>query len=694
MGRFFLTVAIAVVLAGVVGWQFGLFTSSADPSDSHLVGGPTTVDPQTLGDWIYPPAKEERQPRRHLVRGGRDPIVFPASLHLIDQLDVSSTNGGEILYIGDGVPEGVTQVTGVAAFMNDSYRQSTVSQGGRSIVKFYRPLEESSEIFEGQMLGELDYAKALNNYKTKLAKVIQAKEEHKVKSDFDKEAQRRFELELRLRVGGGYSKELEDARLTKLHSQFEVTKFEQEVNVADTELNQAEIILEQHQIRSKHNMKRGFINILHKKMGEAVKELEPVLNIYSIDRLMAKAFVEFQDAMQLKRNMIATIEPVYDERPLRVFEGHGAKAPITNVAFIVSGNVLYLVSASEDNFLKVWQQNVQGELANINHREPIRALACSPPNAKQPLCLTGTSDGKIHLWNLNLKQQPFPQPAAVLEKPLDGHQDAVTALAFSPDGAYFASGAADGTIKLWHAEDGKLAYALDAAHGADNPHQGGITALSFTPHSRLVSASRDNTIRIWNLKAKGAHLEGLPITGRSGNVNHLGVSQDGRWMLFDQGKSLHLRALPDGQTINTLKNPGGATPFETLALFSPDASLILTGGAPEGKLQLWRAPAEDSRGFEVRQFVTIQKSPVTCAAFAPVLGGKGFAASGTKDGNVYLWPVPSKDVVDKHRIQNVPIRLLDPTVSAGNRQIRVGVEVQNPDGLLTPGRPVTIVIEQ
>jgi len=95
----------------------------------------------------------------------------------------------------------------------------------------------------------------------------------------------------------------------------------------------------------------------------------------------------------------------------------------------------------------------------------------------------------------------------------------------------------------------------------------------------------------------------------------------------------------------------------------------------------------------VRQFVTTQKSPVTCAAFSPANGGKNFAASGTKDGNVYLWSVPSKEAVDKQRITNVPIQLLENQVSSG-RQMRVGVEVQNPDGLLTPGRPVTIVIEQ
>src|SRR5262245_3343225 len=183
MGRFLLTLIIGVVLAIAAGWYFELFTSPVDSSDRTSLPGQASVDPATLGDWLYAPAKQDRQPRPHLVPGGRDAIVFTANLDHVDKLDVSSTNGGEILYIGDGVPEGVTQLTGVAPFMNRSYKQSEVRQAGRQIVKFYRPLDESSEIFEGQMLGELDYAKALNNYVTKKAKLVQAIEEAKVKRE-------------------------------------------------------------------------------------------------------------------------------------------------------------------------------------------------------------------------------------------------------------------------------------------------------------------------------------------------------------------------------------------------------------------------------------------------------------------------------------------------------------------------------
>jgi hypothetical protein len=131
-----------------------------------------------------------------------------------------------------------------------------------------------------------------------------------------------------------------------------------------------------------------------------------------------------------------------------------------------------------------------------------------------------------------------------------------------------------------------------------------------------------------------------------------------------------------------------ATPFETLALFSPDASLILTAGAPEGRLQLWRCPTGQERGFEVRQFVTEEKAPVTCAAFAH----DSFALSGTKTGLVYLWRIPTTEEVQNHRILGAKLTTLGQTVDPGTRQMRVGVRLRN-DGRLIDGRPVTIVIE-
>ena len=73
-------------------------------------------------------------------------------------------------------------------------------------------------------------------------------------------------------------------------------------------------------------------------------------------------------------------------------------------------------------------------------------------------------------------------------------------------------------------------------------------------------------------------------------------------MLYDQGKTLQILSVETGRTLGELKNPINAPAFESLALFSPDASLMLTAGATEGRLQLWRTPTPGSSEAEGGKF--------------------------------------------------------------------------------------------
>lgn len=73
---------------------------------------------------------------------------------------------------------------------------------------------------------------------------------------------------------------------------------------------------------------------------------------------------------------------------------------------------------------------------------------------------------------------------------LEGHNDIVWGIAFSPDGKLLASGSRDRTIKLWHPK-GALIQTL-------NDHSDAITGLSFSPDGQtLASASRDTTVKLW-----------------------------------------------------------------------------------------------------------------------------------------------------------------------------------------------------
>ena len=77
---------------------------------------------------------------------------------------------------------------------------------------------------------------------------------------------------------------------------------------------------------------------------------------------------------------------------------------------------------------------------------------------------------------------------------LEGHEDVVRAMTFSPDGRRLASGGDDGTVRIW---DTRLGAELLLIEG--NRHA--IVDLAFSPDgSRLASASSDGVIRTYETR--------------------------------------------------------------------------------------------------------------------------------------------------------------------------------------------------
>ena len=89
---------------------------------------------------------------------------------------------------------------------------------------------------------------------------------------------------------------------------------------------------------------------------------------------------------------------------------------------------------------------------------------------------------------------------------LEGHDDSVRSISFSPNGKTLASGSGDKTIKLWNLETGKEICTLKG-------HDKFVWSVSFSPNGKtLASGSGDNTIKLWN-KETGWGLDAL--MGRS-----------------------------------------------------------------------------------------------------------------------------------------------------------------------------------
>jgi WD40 repeat protein len=735
MWRVIFLLFLCLVIFGVVAWSTGFLNPEPTAAgQSSQTGEESDAQPdEQLGNPLYQ-GKAISAARPKALETGADPTVIPScQLVVIDKVDVPCRADGKLLFIG-------TQVTEPKDFRDTD---KFIQIGKRKIR--YRPLQEGSrvqpsaiivekngskkeqeKVVFGQMVALLDPTLAENQLEGKQAKLSAARADFKSAIGLAKVYQGevdRLNAALRISKDAVSASEYAIMVANKEKYKFEAESKKEAIQVAENDVKEAQILLDFHTLRVPFQLPRGarpedqkiLIKTVYKLPGEAVKNQEPVVHLHNITRLRAEGLVNVQYRQGLRQGMKVEVEATTRRKPFRAFLGH--RGEVTAVAVSGDDQDPFIISGSEDGSARVWKQSRRGELQIWRHPAAVRSIACTPKGAKDAhgklvnWCLTGCADGSVRLWDLDKIPKDSTDPIEPLWVRKEQHGDAVNCLAFSPPAGdedpqqkgvvkWYVSGGEDNLIKLWKTEAKEDEKELVYKFNPDKGHQGAVTSLHFTPDLKVVSAGRDNTILVWTLCQKGARLNAKQtLTGRSGNVTSLGVSRDGKYALFDQGKRLQVMAR--GQTVGVIQDPAESAAFETLALFSPDASLILTTNSSEGRLQLWRSPTDYPRSYEVRQFITRENIPVTCAAFggdtrlkstAIPDANREFVAVGTKDGQVLLWAVPGKELVNKEKQLSGKITLMEQTVDPVSKQARIWVEVDNRSGNLTPGEIVTIVV--
>lgn len=534
-----------------------------------------------------------------------------------------------------------------------------------------RKLKRGDVVKKGQLLALVDPKKAFDDVAVRVAK-LNGSEADRVGSQEQMKTylvKHRRILEGERITAGATSQDERDATWMQYQKFLNEEKLKAaEVIKAQRELNAGLTDLRMFEIRAGID---GVVKDISKNgVGEAIKVNETVLQIHNPNRLRVEGLLEVQEALKLKKGMKVIVEASRPESPRLVIPGHlGA---VTCVA-VSKGKHPVIISGSEDETLRGWDSTTGARLWELEGlRSAVRAAACTPSRAKRNLVLFGCADGSARILD----------PDNIKEKPRDlseRHQGAVNTVAFSPNGELCATGGDDTYIRLWDTATGKLLHRLRGAH------RNSVTSVQFATDKKLVSAGRDNRLAVWDISGNYPKEVRPEFSDRGGEVAQLGVSPDGKTVLFDQGKELRLLSLADKSMEGTLQNPSDDVTFSTLALFSPDGKTILTNGPAAGKLQLWRTPLEQSRASELRQFVWT-KGVATCGAFAPE---DNFVVTGTQDRQVLVWSMPEQKEVESRLEAN--LTLVDLARDTESLKVRVWAELQNP-GWLIPGSRATMVV--
>jgi WD40 repeat protein len=621
-----------------------------------------SADPVKIGAALYTVVALQPAPPVPGAAGG-EPILFQSYLTILDKQDVPSQRDGKIVFIGTEVKPTDPPQEG---------RKYHTHRGQR-----YRALEAGERVEAHQVIALLDDGEAYAELEAKRVGAESGKKIYEKSVEVRKSAEEIYRLKLDLQKKSNLSAlefiqaiiELNRAIATETQSEADWKK-------AEADHDKAKIYFEYFTIRTD---KAGTIQPFTRKAGESIKASETLLQIQATDVLRAEGSVAVGYIGRLKRFMPVLVEPLVEEAPRSRRRFH--TQAINGVA--VAGNLPnpYIVSVSDDKTARVWDGRSDYETAIFTHQHAVRSVACSPPGAAHQYCLTGAEDGKGRLWDLN-NPKSSSTPARELDNNPPAHKGAISAVAFSPNGKLCAT-ADSRDIALWDVDSGKLKYMFP------QHHLGEITTLTFTPQAKLVSASRDLTVRVWSLGQDGARLD-YTQEGRSGDVGRPGVSPDGRYFLLDISQSLRLMSIPERRTEGVVESAGETAKLSSFAIFSNDSRFVITGNQGEGNVSVWRTPTPGNRAVELRHFVPRERMvQFSCAAVAP-MDREPFAVTGTRTGEVHLWPMPAE--AETTRLPGM-LMYIDQTANSATHQIRVYADFDNSKAQLPVGTSATVVAE-
>jgi WD40 repeat protein len=165
------------------------------------------------------------------------------------------------------------------------------------------------------------------------------------------------------------------------------------------------------------------------------------------------------------------------------------------VAWSASGH--FLLTSGVDSKVALWAiLNGRCTVISIDGIDVVSSISWAPRRAGVPLfesnVVMGYDSGIVTSMVIRARAPTFGTP-------LTGqHTASVAAIAWSPDGRFWATGSADRSVKIWNAADGTSAPRLDASVRFPRAHDTPVTSVAWSPDSSRLASATHEDIKVWD----------------------------------------------------------------------------------------------------------------------------------------------------------------------------------------------------